>query len=208
MAKGHPRPKVDPVSGDVAVRRAIVECHENLRDLLRRRLGDTQAVEDVLHDAVVRALERADDLHESGSVRRWFARIVANTVADHFRRTARGRRAAARAARDLLAEAAVDEELDSAVCACLYKLLPTLAGAYADVLWRVDLLDQPREHVAVTLGTSVGNITVRLHRARQALRKRLLETCRWCPIHGFVDCRCDSDSAPSASPSLAQEISS
>lgn len=85
----------------------------------------------------------------------------------------------------------VDAELDAAVCNCLYRLLPTLKPEYSDIVWRADILGEPRDRLAASLGTSLNNVTVRLHRGRQALRKRLEEMCRTCPIHGFLDCHCE-----------------
>jgi len=84
-----------------------------------------------------------------------------------------------------------DVELDGTVCNCLYKLLPTLKSDYADVIWRADILGEPRDRIAASLGTTLNNVTVRIHRGRQALKKRLEEMCLTCPVHGFLDCRCD-----------------
>ena len=77
------------------------------------------------------------------------------------------------------------------MCNCLYRLLPTLKAEYADVIWRADILGEPRDRLAASLGTSLNNVTVRLHRGRKALRMRLEEMCRTCSTHGFLDCRCD-----------------
>src|SRR3546814_12915029 len=84
-----------------------------------------------------------------------------------------------------------DAEIDATVCNCLYRLLPTLKAEYADVIWRADILGEPRDRLAASLGTSLNNVTVRLHRGRKALRMRLEEMCRTCSTHGFLDCRCD-----------------
>ncbi|MDQ2764683.1 MAG: RNA polymerase subunit sigma-70, partial [Pseudomonadota bacterium] len=84
-----------------------------------------------------------------------------------------------------------DAELDGAVCNCLYKLLPTLKPDYAEVVWRADLLGEPRDRIAATLGITLNNVTIRIHRGRRALKKRLEEMCLTCPVHGFLDCRCD-----------------
>ncbi|MDZ4136012.1 MAG: hypothetical protein U1D06_10545, partial [Paracoccaceae bacterium] len=35
-------------------------------------------------------------------------------------------------------------------------------------------------------------LAVRLHRARKALKQRLVEMCLTCPEHGFMDCGCDT----------------
>lgn len=85
-----------------------------------------------------------------------------------------------------------DPELDAVVCACLHPLLASLKPDYADLIARVDLRDEPRDQVAASLGISVANLAVRLHRARQSLRQRLVEMCLTCPEHGFLDCGCDS----------------
>ncbi len=83
------------------------------------------------------------------------------------------------------------DNLDFIICVCLYKLLPTLKAEYANILWRADLVGESREGLAAALDITVSHLRVRLHRARQALRQRLEETCRTCPIHGYLDCQCD-----------------
>jgi transposase-like protein len=52
------------------------------------------------------------------------------------------------------------------------------------------LAGQSRVAVARQLGLTPNNLAVRLHRARQALRKRLEQTCETCPTHGFQSCAC------------------
>lgn len=177
-----------------AVRRVLVETHRDLLGFLQRRLGSRVEADDVLQSFAVRAIERAHDVRDVRSVRGWLSRVLATTIADHQRRAISRRR------HELLmdvshVEALVvepDAEIDKAVCDCLYRLLPTLKSDYAEVIWRIDLLDEPRDRVAVSLGTTLNNITVRLHRGRHALKARLEEMCLTCPEHGFLDCRCDA----------------
>ena len=84
-----------------------------------------------------------------------------------------------------------DTELDEAVCNCLHKLLPTIKPEYAEVVRRIDLLGEGRDRVAANLGVTVNNVAVRLHRGRQALKRRLGEMCQPCPTHGFLECGCE-----------------
>lgn len=176
---------------DAAVRQALVDGHRRILAFLRRRLGSTEHGEEVLQDFMLRAIERSGDLRDVESVRGWLARLLATTITDHQRRAARQRRQAATAA-SVIEPVAIepDPELDEAVCDCLYALLPTLRPDYAEVIRRVDLLGEARDQVAAGLGITVNNLAVRLHRARQALRKRLLEMCLTCPVHGFRSCGC------------------
>lgn len=55
---------------------------------------------------------------------------------------------------------------------------------------RVDLEDAGVKEFADRSGISRNSAAVRLHRARRALKKRLLETCGACAEHGCRDCDC------------------
>jgi RNA polymerase sigma-70 factor (ECF subfamily) len=178
---------------DAAVRRALVESRQELLAFLCRRLDSREEAEDVLQRFSLRALERASDLRDVRTVRGWLGRILASTIADHRRRAGRRRRREVVMEQSEIEILAVepDSEIDGAVCNCLYKLLPTLKPDYAEAIWRADILGEPRERIAASLGTTLNNVTVRVHRGRQALKKRLEEMCLTCPVHGFLDCRCD-----------------
>jgi RNA polymerase sigma-70 factor (ECF subfamily) len=68
----------------------------------------------------------------------------------------------------------------------VHGLIPTLKR-YADILRAVEVDEAPVAAVADGLGMSPGNAAVRLHRARQALRKRLDASLRTCTTHGCLD---------------------
>jgi len=178
---------------DAAVRRALIEGCQDLVGVLRRRLTSREEVEEVFQRFSVRALERAADLRDVRTVRGWLGRILASTIVDHQRRAIRKRQREISVERDKLDAISVepDPELDRTVCECLYKLLPTLNSGYSEIIWRADILGEPRERIAASLGTTLNNVTVRLHRGRQALKKRLEEMCLTCPEYGFLDCRCE-----------------
>lgn len=160
---------------------------------LQQRLRNRGDAEEVLQRFSVRALERASQLRDVQTVRGWLGRILATTIVDHQRMLSRRRRELHVAEADIERETQpVDAELNAAVCNCLYRLLPTLKAEYADIIWRADILGEPRDRLAASLGTSLNNVNVRLHRGRSALRKRLEEMCQTCPIHGFLDCHCET----------------
>lgn len=178
---------------DEAVRRVLSEDHRSLLGFLRRRLRNPIDAEEVLQAFILRALEQSADLRNVPSVRGWLSRVLASTIADYQRRaTGRRRREAPMPTPDAeIFAVEPDNELDQVICACLYKLLPTLKSDHAQVIWRIDLLEEKRETVAANLGVTVNNLAVRTHRARAALKTRLEQLCVTCPEHGFLDCRCD-----------------
>ncbi|KAB2677561.1 RNA polymerase sigma factor [Brucella tritici] len=179
---------------DVAVRRALIEARREMLTFLQQRLRNRDDAEEVLQRFSVRALERASQLRDVQTVRGWLGRILATTIVDHQRMLNRRRRRELHVAdAEIETEAQpVDAELDATICNCLYRLLPTLKAEYADVVWRADILGEPRDRLAASLGMSLNNVNVRLHRGRRALRKRLEEMCQTCPIHGFLDCHCET----------------
>ena len=180
-------------TGEPAVRRALVESQRQLLGFLQRRLGSAEEAEDVLQAFMLRAIERSAQLRDVRMVRGWLSRVLATTIADHLRRAVKRRQQEIVMSPDDLEKFSVepDAELDEAVCNCLYKLLPTIKPEYAEVIRRVDLLGESRDLVAANLGVTLNNVTVRLHRGRRALKKRLEEMCLTCPTHGFLDCGCD-----------------
>lgn len=187
-----PEAQANDLIADAAVRRTLLESHRNILRFIQRRLGSRIEADEVLQRFAVRALEKASDLRDIRAVRGWLGRILATTIADHERRALVRRRREIAIDQSTTEGLAVqpDPDLDQAVCDCLYQLLPTIKPEYAEVIWRADLLGEPRDRLAVSLGTTVNNVTVRLHRARQILRKRLEQMCLTCPVHGFLDCSC------------------
>jgi RNA polymerase sigma-70 factor (ECF subfamily) len=123
--------------------------------------------------------------------------LLRNALVDHYRRTSAEARALnAKADQD---PASVDPELREEVCHCMHDLIPTLKPEYAEVVKRVDLDERSVSEVAAELGVTANNATVRLHRARQALKKQLEQSCGTCATHGCLDCSCGHPRRPLAS---------
>jgi RNA polymerase sigma-70 factor (ECF subfamily) len=64
---------------------------------------------------------------------------------------------------------------------------------YAGLIRQLDLGEESPDTVAASLGISRNNLNVRVHRARQQLKRRLEENCRVCAKHGCLDCHCGTD---------------
>ena len=94
---------------------------------------------------------------------------------------------------DAVGDPAVEPEDETVLCECFRGLIPTLKAEYAELIEALDLGAESPEAAARRLGITSNNLKVRRHRARQALRKRLDETCRSCAEHGCLDCTCSRD---------------
>lgn len=186
------------LSGDEAVRpsgdevtRALVANHRQFLAFLERRVGSRATAEELLQAAFVKSLEKGGALDDGEGAVAWFYRLLRNALVDHYRRQAAEGRALEREAREAT-EAGEDPELKKAVCACVGELLPTLKPEYADMVRQVDLEERSVPDVAREAGITANNAGVRLHRARQALKKQLERSCGTCASHGCLDCSCKS----------------
>jgi RNA polymerase sigma factor (sigma-70 family) len=171
---------------------ALATLVENQRQFLRfleQRVGDKATAEDLLQDAFARAVARVEDLRDEESAVAWFYRMLRNAVVDHYRRGGSSKRALEAFAREL-DEVVPSTEVHDQVCACIGRLAGTLKPEYSEVLREVEVGGQPLREYAEGHGITPNNAAVRVHRARQALRRQVMAACGVCAEHGCVDCRC------------------
>jgi RNA polymerase sigma-70 factor (ECF subfamily) len=159
---------------------------------VQRRVNSAAAAEDIIQSAYIRAIEQAPALRNEESAAAWFYRILRNAVIDHYRHRAAEDRALGRWAHDLATEAAPDPETHEIVCECIDEVLLTMKPAYTEILRSVDLAESSLETFATKAGITPGNAAVRIHRARQALKKQLILVCGTCAKHRCINCICTS----------------
>lgn len=179
------RETIDPETLD-----RLVGHHRRFLDFLERRVGSRAIAEELLQAAYVKGLERGGEIRDGETVVAWFYRLLRNALVDHWRHRGAERRALARAAVEAADDVVSPPELEQAICQCVHGLIPTLKDGYREILARVEMDGQGLGEVAAELGLTVNNATVRLHRARRALRRRLQTTCGTCAEHGCLDCSC------------------
>ena len=177
---------------DTDVVDALVENHRNFLSFLERRVGNRAAAEEILQSAYGRAVEKGVPTDDSEGAVHWFFAVLRNAVTDHYRRRAAEARATESIVDEGIPEIA-DPELRAEVCACFRRLLPTLRADYATILEQVDLDERSVSDVAEELGITPNNASVRLHRARGALRKQLERSCGVCATHGCLECSCNGE---------------
>jgi RNA polymerase sigma-70 factor (ECF subfamily) len=151
------------------------------RRMAAQRLRSLAEAEEVAQAFALKALERAGQLREPLAVGGWLRRIFETTLIDHCRR-AGGRRAREVPFDAQLhdrAEAEPPREAPGEAAAIVIGLLPRLKPDYAKVIEQVDLLERSRAEAACDLGITTNNLTVRLHRARAALRTQLAADPAW-----------------------------
>jgi RNA polymerase sigma-70 factor (ECF subfamily) len=170
----------------------LLENHRAFLSYLERRVGDRALAEDILQDAFAKVVDRPDQAPADEGVVPWFYRTLRNAAIDQFRRRGAASRAVEAFARELETQAAPDVDLEAEICACVGRLAGTLKPEYAEALQAIDVQGMPVKDFAAQRGLSASNAGVRVFRAREALKKRLTESCGTCAEHGCRNCTCEA----------------
>jgi RNA polymerase sigma-70 factor (ECF subfamily) len=163
----------------------LLENHRAFLRYLERRVGDRALAEDILQDAFAKVVARPDQAPDDEAIIPWFYRTLRNAAIDQFRRRGAAERAHEAFARELETHEAPTADMEAEICACVSRLAATLKPEYADALDAIEVGGTPEAK-----GLSANNAAVRVFRAREALKKRVSESCGTCAEHGCVNCTC------------------
>lgn len=165
-----------------------LHVHSNeFKAFVRARVPSAE-VDDVLQMAAIRAFENAESLQDPDRVLPWLYRLHRNIVTDAIRKLANRQRLVDDTVSAL--ETPSEQETRNP-CACSVSQARRIKPpAYALILTLVDVGDASLSEKAHILGISVNNAAVRLHRAREKLRKTLREHCGVTNLRECADCRC------------------
>jgi len=168
----------------------LVSSHRQFLSFLEKRVESRAVAEDILQSAFVRALEHGSELRNEESAVAWFYRLLRNAAIDYYRHRASTGRAYDGFSKQTLTEQAPDVELRQEICQCIAPLVDGLKPEYRDAIRIVDLEDGSLKDLAARAETTPNNAAVRMHRAREALRKQVRTACGTCAEHGCLDCDC------------------
>jgi RNA polymerase sigma-70 factor (ECF subfamily) len=168
----------------------LLENHRAFLRYLERRVGDRALAEDILQEAFAKVVARPEQAPADEAIVPWFYRTLRNAAVDQFRRRGAADRAYEAFARELETHEAPSSEMVAEICACVSRLAGTLKPEYAEALQAVEVGGTPVKKFAEQKGLLPNNAGVRVFRAREALKKRVIESCGTCAEHGCVNCTC------------------
>jgi len=158
------------------------ELSQPLLHYLRRCVGNQAVAEDLLQETLIRVAKGLPDFAGRASVKTWAFSIATHVAADHFR-TPRGRAKIIEVdeAADLpdpdraLDERVVVDEMNT----CVRQVIDSLPQDYRAALVLHDLEGLNAQQVAEICGCSLATAKIRIHRARDRLRKALQQECEF-----------------------------
>jgi len=150
-----------------------------------QRTPTQEMAEEVAQQALMRALDYQPQLRNADRLRPWFYQILRHVLADELQRQQRW----------LLLPEVLPESLSAAAeeagsCTCVLQMLEQLPPEDAALLRAVDLQAQSVKQLAASLGITPNATSVRLYRARRALRRQLEATCGTTSYRACQNCDC------------------
>ena len=157
---------------------------------IQNRVGTLEAAEDILQSAFVKGLERGATVRDEESAVAWFYRVLRNAIIDYYRQRGASDRASEELIRQLETHVEPEPSFKGDICRCVSGLLDTLKPQYRQALMRIDLAEGSLADLCEEAGITANNAAVRVHRAREALRRQVALTCGACATRGCLDCGC------------------
>lgn len=149
---------------------------------LRRCVGDQTVAEDLLQETLIRIAKGLPGFAGRASAKTWALSIATRVAADHFR--APGRRVKIVDVDEAAELPDPDRALDEGVVvdemnACVRQVIDSLPEDYRAALVLHDLEGLSAEQVSEICGCSLATAKIRIHRARDRLRKALRQECEF-----------------------------
>ncbi len=159
---------------------ALTENDRWLRTAVLARLGERQAVEEVMQEVALAAVAHRAPLKDPHRLGAWLYRIAIRQVLLYRRRKGRHRKLISRyACRSENHQASPSDPLDWLLRderrTLVQEAIRRLPGRDAEILLLKYTQDWSYRELAAHLGVGESAVEARLHRARQRLRKAMIE---------------------------------
>lgn len=164
------------------------------RAFLSRRTRSHADADDLLQDALLKATAKIHTVRDDAAIVPWFYRVLRNALADHSAKLASTEAALEAASNEV--EPPPTPIYERPGCACSITRLDSLTPQYAEILRRIDMGQEPLARFAERERMTLNNATVRLHRARKALRAQLAEFCGTTSPKECLNCTCARKALP------------
>lgn len=160
---------------------------DGLYAVARRLTRDASIAEDLVHDATVKALKARGQFEPGTNLKAWLLRILTNTFINGYRRGGLERTTfeGAHETGDPIADGWIsaasmramrepeEEALRPVLRAELSRAVDELPDEFRIALVLCDVEELSYKEIAETMGTPIGTVMSRIHRARKMLQQRL-----------------------------------
>ena len=156
------------------------QYYRRVRGFIRGLVRDDSLADDLVQETFIRIQQNQDSLRDPTKMSSWIFRIAYNLCQDHFRK----RKESSLDEKEIeektcdSKEVGIEKEMEQRQMGeCVQDKINLLPEPLRAVLILFDTMDLSHQDIADSLGITVENVKVRLHRARTKLKAILEEEC-------------------------------
>jgi RNA polymerase sigma-70 factor (ECF subfamily) len=161
------------------------QYYARVRRFILALVKDEWAADDLIQETFLRIQENLGSLRDPSRISSWIFRIAYHLCQDHFRqlKVAQRKESIDEEKLENLGDAFVQEELvqkdleQREMGECVQNQMDLLPQSLRAVLVLFDIMEFSHQEIADTLGITIENVKVRLHRARKKLKTILEKKC-------------------------------
>ena len=172
-------------SGIAEFDRIYAEHHIRILRYLTRMVG-VQDAEDLAQEVFIRAAKAYEDFRHEAKIETWLYRIATHVAVDRLRGTASRRETLLGQELDEVAadgqesvSSLEEKTLRRAANECIRNVIYGLPENYRTPLILSELEGFTNREIAEIMDVSLDTVKIRLHRAKEQLRKALLDACQF-----------------------------
>ncbi len=145
--------------------------NQELYFFILKKVKNKNAANDIFQNTFLKIHTNLSSLKDEEKVRAWVFQIARNEIFNYFNK-----------------ETAYSDEIESSqdiilqqyqhIC-CFDKFIHELPETYKEVIELVYIKGQKQKEVAITLSISLENVKARIRRAKEILKKRFNECCKY-----------------------------
>jgi RNA polymerase sigma-70 factor, ECF subfamily len=173
-------------AGQITSTEVAERYHSSIHRYVLRLVGNVDRADDLTQETFLRAHRRLADLRDAAAIEAWLYRIATNVCYDYFREREHRQPALPLVSLGQDESSMVADEVplrsdqlleQNEMSDCVLRYLIGLPESQRQVILLHDLQGLTGPEIAATLGLSLDNVKIRLHRARARLKASLTEGC-------------------------------
>lgn len=161
----------------------IIEQYQNVvHRFINMTVKNQWVADDLTQETFIKAYNRIDSLEDVGKMKSWLIRIAYNLCLDHFKTAAKNKCDSLDSIEEVFSANILPmvKQLErNEMSKCVQDKMLLLPQSYRTILSLSDIAGLTQSEIAEVLEVNVGNVKVRLHRARLKMRAILNLHCNF-----------------------------
>lgn len=158
----------------------IEQYHNVVHRFINMTVKNQWVADDLTQETFIKAHKKLDSLEDVGKIKSWLIRIAYNLCLDHFKTAAKNKFDSLDSIEEVLSANILPmaKQLErNEMSQCVQDKMLFLPQSYRTILNLSDIAGLTHVEIAEVLEVNVGNVKVRLHRARLKMREILNQHC-------------------------------